>query len=115
MTKEHEDSQDIEIIDAEPDNEPAEEDLNAHELVPLQITNELVEQWVRVTYEGEIFIGKVLQVQGGEAKVQCLDLPFLLHEPSSLESEDAAEFYAEVFASDIPKLRKFGRQRKYIW
>ena len=106
--EEHEDSQDM-------DAEPEEEDMGTPELVPLDITNEIIGQWVRVKYEGEIFIGKVLGVEGGEAKVQCLELPFLLHEPSSLESVDAAELYSEVYASDVPKLKKFGRQRKYIW
>ena len=35
-----------------------------------------VDQWVKVSYEEEIFLGKVLQKKGRAVMVRCLDKPY---------------------------------------
>ena len=55
--------------------------------------------WVVVKYEGERFLGKVLQKRCGEYVVECLSMPFGVNTPQ--QSEDEGIFYTEVYQSDI--------------
>ena len=56
--------------------------------------------WVVVKYEGERFLGKVLQKRCGEYMVKCLSMPFGVNTPRQSE-EDEGIFYTEVYQSDI--------------
>ena len=73
-----------------------------------------VGHWVKVVYEGETFIGKVIEKKGGESRVQYLPKPFGIKEPQQMEKE--AIFYEHVFfCEERPKLHKVGRTWKYVY
>ncbi len=51
-----------------------------------------------------------------ECYVQCLEKPFRVKEPQSLEKDSQAVFYEKVFETDVqPKLTKVGRGWKYTY
>ena len=56
--------------------------------------------WVVVRYEGEVFLGKVLQKRCGEYMVRCLSMPFGVNAPQQFE-EDEGIYYNEVYQLDI--------------
>ena len=75
-----------------------------------------IDQWVKVVYEKEIFVGIVREKQMGEVKVQCLNHPFGIKLPQQLECENSAVFYEQVYETDVtPTLKKFGRGWKYVY
>ena len=75
-----------------------------------------VGQWVKVIYEEETFIGKVVEKKNGESRVQCLQKPFGIKMPQQMERDEEAIFYEHVFFCKCrPKLQKFGRCWKYIY
>ena len=83
-------------------------------LNPLEYNNITVGQWVKVMYEEELFIGKVLKKTGGETLVQCLQKPFGIREPQCLERENDSVYYQDVYQADVtPQLQKVGRCWKY--
>ena len=47
-----------------------------------------ISQWVKVLYEGEVFLGKVLNKQNNIVLVQGLSKPFAITEPQDLEREN---------------------------
>ena len=47
-----------------------------------------ISQWVKVLYEGEVFLGKVLNKQNNIVLVQGLSKPFAIAEPQDLEREN---------------------------
>ena len=57
--------------------------------------------WVKVIYEEETVIGKVIEKKGGESKVQCLQKPFGIKEPQQMEKEDEAVFYEHMLFCDV--------------
>ena len=66
---------------------------------------------VKVKYEEEIFLGKVLSVQ---TQIRCLKLPFGILEPQEFEWEEDAAFYETVYATGVnPVMVKNGR--KWMW
>ena len=69
--------------------------------------------WVKVIYEGEWFLGKVLGKVEGKVQVRCLDKPFGIKEPQTFEREADAILYEMVYKADVePKNVKVGR--KYL-
>ena len=70
---------------------------------------------MKVIYEGEIFLEKLLQAVNGQFEVRCLNLPFGIKEPQDLETD--AVFYEKVFSNDcnIPKLAKYVRGWRYLY
>ena len=74
--------------------------------------------WVKVIYEEEVFIGKVLEKVNGEARVRCLEKPFGIDigSPQDMEREPSAVFYNKVYEADVnPHIIKQGRKWKYIY
>ena len=57
--------------------------------------------WVKVKYEGEIFLGKVLSVVNNQTQVRCLKLPFGILEPQEFEREEDAVFYETVYGTSV--------------
>lgn len=85
-------------------------------LQELEFDDVKIDQWVKVVYEEEIFVGIVREKLNGEVKVQCLSHPFGIKLPQLLESENAAVFYEQVYEADVtPTLKKFGRGWKYVY
>ena len=69
---------------------------------------------VRVKYEGEIFLGKVLSVVNNQTQVRCLKHLFGILEPQEFEREEDAVFYETVYATCVnPVMVKNGR--KWMW
>lgn len=70
--------------------------------------------WVKVKYEDEVFLGKVLLIKNHQAQVRCLQKPFGVREPQEFEREEDAVFYVTVFSCDVqPEMVKVGR--KWLW
>ena len=68
---------------------------------------------VRVKYEGEIFLGKVLSVVNNQTQVWCLKHPLGILEPQEFELEDSV-FHETVYANIVnPVMVKNGR--KWMW
>ena len=81
----------------ESDKSRNDEELTNSTLSRLIYTDTSVGDWVKVLYEGEVFIGKILQKTAGETMVQCLEKPFgIKKEPQNLEREQDAVFYENV-------------------
>ncbi|PIK41122.1 hypothetical protein BSL78_22032 [Apostichopus japonicus] len=71
-----------------------------------------VSMWVKVKYEEEVFIGRVLQKVGDEVCVRCLEKPFGVDKgmPQEMEKESAPIFYGEVYEAEVqPGMVKCGR------
>lgn len=86
------------------------------ELKELTYCNVSIGQWAKVIYEGEVFLGKVLKKENNEYFVQCLEKPYGIREPQTLEKECQSAFYEQVFETDVqPKLTKVGRGWKYTY
>ena len=60
---------------------------------PIDLSNTLSGNWVIARYEGEYFLGLILEIteKKDKARVQCLEKPFGITEPQSLEP------YSNVF------------------
>ena len=75
-----------------------------------------VDQWVKVVYEDEVFVGIVREKRGGQVKVQCLNNPFGIKVPQLFENKQEAVFYKHVYQQNVkPTLKKFGRGWKYVY
>ncbi|CAB4023918.1 PREDICTED: uncharacterized protein LOC106141545 [Paramuricea clavata] len=84
------------------------------DLKPLEHNDINIGQWVKVIHEEELFVGKVLKKTGGETLVQCLQKPFGIREPQSLERENDSVYYQNVYEANVtPQLQKVGRCWKY--
>ena len=64
--------------------------------------------WVVVIYEGEKFIGKVVNAVNGQAVVQCLTKPLGINTPQDFEA-DTVYYETVYYTSIMPKLVKVGR------
>ena len=93
---------------------PDESQLNK-QLKPMDISECKVGMWVKVVYEGEIFIGKVQGRQNLAVEVQCLEHPFGIRQHQNMEKDSV--HYNEVFHCDDckPKLEKVGRTWKWTY
>ncbi len=90
--------------------------VGATSLKELTYDNVSTGQWVKVLYEDEVFLGKVQRKVNNECCVQCLEKPFGVKEPQSLEKDSRAVFYEKVYETDVqPKLTKVGRGWKYTY
>ena len=49
--------------------------------------------WIIVIYEEEKWLGRVLEIRGGQVRVQCLEKPFGVTGPQKLESGHEAIFH----------------------
>ena len=72
--------------------------------------------WVVVKYEGEKWIGKVMDRKGGKVRVKCLEKPFGIGMPQRFESDGEAIYYSQAFATNVvPKQSGSGTGRKFLW
>ena len=79
--------------------------------------------WVKVKYEEEIFIGKVIPGEKDVGKqikkhvrVRCLVHPYGIRKPQDMERENDAVDYIEVYeCTDEPRLIKVDRSFKWIY
>ena len=72
--------------------------------------------WVKVLYEGETFIGKVINIQNNEALVRCLEKPFGIDTNyfHDMEKEDSCAFYKTIYKNNVtPLLLQDGRKWRY--
>ena len=46
------------------------------QLEELPISDWKLYMWVKVLYEGETFLGKIINIEQNEAQVRCLEKPF---------------------------------------
>ena len=73
------------------------------------------DQWVKVIYEEEVFVG-IAHKKGGEVRVQCLKYPFSIKGPQLLEHEREAILHKHVYHNDVtPKLKQFERAWQYVY
>ena len=111
------DSDDSDDADAEnkENQEPAQIN-STNDLKVLHHDDVSIGQWVKVKYEDEVFLGKVLKKTCGECLVQCLEKPFGVNDAQSMESEANAVFYECVYESNVmPRWQKVGRGWKYVY
>ena len=78
------------------------------QLVPRPISTVKEGDWVVAIYEGEKFIGKVVNVVNGQAAVQCLTKPLGINTPQDFEA-DTVYYKTLYYTSIMPKLVKVGR------
>lgn len=90
-------------------------DTNDEELRPLNPEDLGEGEWVQVFYEGEKFLGKVVDTtEIGQVKVRCLEKPFGVSGPQQLEREEDTIPYEYVYPAPVaPRLVKKGR--KWMW
>ena len=84
----------------------------------LCINDVKVSMWVKVLYEGETFLGKVLCVENGDVQVRCLEKPFGVEvgAPQDMEVESSCASFQEVYTSNIePVMIKDCRKWRYIY
>ena len=102
-------SDESEDVDMTVTHDTQSEKNSTNDLKILEYDDVSIGQWVKVKYEGEIFLGKVLRKSCGEFLVQCLEKPSGVKDPQSLESERAAVFYDCAYENDVmPMLKKIG-------
>ena len=107
-------SSDEEDISSESDAEENNEHVAHLKLLPYSKVKE--GDWVKVVYEGEVFLGKTMKKQAGEVLVRCLEKPFAVGGPRNLKREDSSVFYELVCeANVIPELKQFGRAWQYTY
>ena len=86
---------------------------------PMAYKDVLPGMWVVARYEGERFLGKVMQKMCGEYLVKCLSMPSGVNIPQQFE-QDEGIYYTEVSQSDIvpenKQIIKDGKNtREYYW
>ena len=91
------------------------------QLIRKPLLSVLEGDWVKVIYEGAIFIGKVspVKVSGKQkqefVRVRCLRKPYGIREPQDLETEEEAADYREVYeCKEEPQMVQVAR-RKWQW
>ena len=119
-TEDDESDFDFEMLSSSTDGEDEEEAMQPGSNVALKQLQDNVKEhtWVKVKYEEEVFLGKVLKNAGCEVRVRCLQKPFGtdLGLPHEMEKDDDAVFYDAVFETDmVPQLVKCGRAWKYLY
>ena len=84
-------------------------------LIPLDISECKIGMWVKVVYEGELFIGKVQGKQNNSVEVQCLEHPFGIKNHQDMEKDSV--HYDKVFSCGDcePRLVKVGRTWKWTY
>lgn len=72
---------------------------------------------MKVIYEGEWFLGKVVKTMGNSYLVRCLEKPYGISEPQDLEPERDTVVYEELYDVDgiIPRQIKVKRSWKWIY
>lgn len=72
---------------------------------------------MKVIYEGEWFLGKVVKTVGNLCLVRCLEKPYGISEPQDLEPERDTVVYEELYDVDgiIPRQIKVKRSWKWIY
>ena len=72
--------------------------------------------WVKVLYERETFIGKVINIQNNEALIRCLEKPFGIDTNyfHDMEKEDSCAFYKTIYKTNVtPLLLQDGWKWRY--
>ena len=82
----------------------------------LVFENIVIGQWVKVIYEDEVFLGKVLETKESHYLVRCLEKPFGINTPQAFERENDAIYYSKVYSATVtPELKSFGRKWMYTY
>ena len=74
-------------VPSDADNDDNKSD-DSSDLEKLNMTHVTIDQWVKVKYEGEFFLGNVLSKLNDQALVHCLEKPFGIGVPQDLEREN---------------------------
>ena len=86
------------------------------DLIEVPIGEVELNQWVKVMYEDEVFIGKVIKKRERAVRVRCLTHPFGIAIPQDLEREGDAVDYTTVYQCNVlPKWVADGRSYKYTY
>ena len=75
-----------------------------HGLIEILYDSVLISQWVNVLYEGEMFLGKVLNKQNNTVLVCCLSKPFGITEPQDFERENDVVYCNHVYHTKVTPL-----------
>lgn len=73
--------------------------------------------WVKVTYEEEWFLGKVVEKFDTRCSVRCLEKPFGVREPQNMEPEKHTVVYDKVYDTEgiVPKQVYIKRTWKWTY
>ena len=98
-------------------NEPVSTDQAVdHGLIEIPYDSVSISQWVKVLYEGQVFLGKVFNKQNNTALVCCFSKPFGITEPQDFEQENDVVYYNHVYHTRItPILSPYGCSWKYTY
>ena len=67
--------------------------------IPFDVVN--IGMWVIPIYEDEKWLANVVDKRGNQVLVRCLEKPFGIKEPQTLEREQDAYFVEQVFHTDV--------------
>ena len=83
----------------------------------LASTDVKVGMWVRVIFEDEWYLGKVMEKNGAICNVRCLEKPFGIKEPQDMEHEKYTMPYDTVYEADgiNPSQIAVGRCWKWVY
>ena len=74
------------------------------DLVEVPFDKRALLSWVKVIYEGEVFLGKIIKVSSDyKCEVRCLEKPFgtFVGEMQDLEPEKVCAWYEHVYQTDV--------------
>ena len=75
-----------------------------------------ISQWVKVLYEGEVFLGKLLNKENNTVLVRCLSKPSGITEQRDLERENDVVYHNHVYHKKVnPMLLQVGHIWKYTY
>ena len=86
-------------------------------LIKLSNCTVKVGQWVKVFYEGSLFIGRVSSVEKNGCNVRCLEKLYIIgKDGNAFERERDTALYENVYkVENTPKLQRAGRQYLYVY
>ena len=87
-----------------------------HGLIGIPYDSVSISQWVKGLYEGEVFLGKVLDNQNNAVLVRCLNRPFGITEPQDFKRENGVVYYNRVYHKKVtPLLSAVGHNWEYTY
>ena len=113
--EEEEVSGEEEEVSIEEDNPDFKIQAEKDNMMPIPSSEVVLGQWVKVVYEEEIFIGKVLKIVQENCLVRCLKMPYGILVPQDFEREEATYYTTVYHTTAVPKLEKNSRGWKYIY
>ena len=75
-----------------------------HGLIEIPYDSVSISQWVKVLYEGQVFLGKVFNKQNNTALVCCFSKPFGITEPQDFEQENDVVYCNHVYHTKVTPL-----------